>query len=498
MKAIILASGIGSRLTPLTKEIPKSLINLGGFTILERIIQSLIDNDITDIIITTGHLENKIKEFVRNKYPKINVTYVRNPIYEKTNYIYSLWLAKESSKDSDIILLHGDLIYDFKLMKNIVKEDKTCVLVKKGGRIPRKDFKARIKNGLVTEIGVNVSGSDVKFCAPLYKFLKPDYENLLDKIKEFVRNNKVDCYFEDAFNATTDKIKLYPLYYQKEFCMEIDDFDDFKKAEKLLKNNKENINLVKKTKNKKAIIIAGGLSSRLYPLTNNGPKCMLKVGGKTILQREIEAFRRCGVNDIVVITGYKKEKINYPDIRYCYDTGYQTPSILRGLFCAEEEMKDGFIFSYSDIIYTEDVVRKMLSNQNDVDLVVDVDWQDYYKGRTKHPIGEAENVIVREGKIIKIGKNLTAGESDGEFIGLAKFSKKGAEIFREESLRVRKEYSGKPFHEAKIFERSYLTDMFQELIDRGVNVHSAEIKKNWWEIDTDEDLEKVRKIFSKN
>ncbi len=249
---------------------------------------------------------------------------------------------------------------------------------------------------------------------------------------------------------------------------------------------------------KKAIIIAGGLSSRLYPLTNNGPKCMLKVGEKTILQREIEALRRCGVNDIVVVTGYKKEKINYPDIKYCYDGGYQTPSILRGLFCAEEEMKDGFIFSYSDIIYTENVVRKMLSSQNDVDLVVDVDWQDYYKGRTKHPIGEAENVVVQEGKIIKIGKNLTAGKSDGEFIGLAKFSKKGAEIFREEYLRVKKEYSGKPFHEAEIFERAYLTDMFQELIDQGVNIHPAEIKKNWWEIDTDEDLEKVRKIFSKN
>ena len=235
MKAIILASGEGKRLRPLTEKLPKPLIKLNGVTILERIIQSLVENNIIDIIITTGYLEEKIKEFIKNKYPELYITYVKNPIYDKTNYIYSLWLTKKASKNSDVILLHGDLVYDPKLMEKIVKENRTCVLIKKGGRVPKKDFKVRIKNRLITEIGVNVFGPDAKFCAPLYKFLKKDFKKLLKQIEKFIKDNRIDCYAEDAFNAISSEIKLFPIYYNKEFCMEIDDFDDLEKAKNILK-----------------------------------------------------------------------------------------------------------------------------------------------------------------------------------------------------------------------------------------------------------------------
>ncbi len=234
-KAIILASGIGKRLMPLTKETPKCLIDLGGVTILERIIESLRENKVNDIIITTGHLEEKIKDFMKNKYPEIDITYVKNPLYDKTDYIYSLWLAKEHSKDNDIILLHGDLVYDFKLMENIVKENKSSVLIKEKGDSPKKDFKARIENGLVSEIGVNVFGDNAKFCAPLYKFSKMDFQKLLAGVEDFVKNDKVNHYIEDAFNAMPNKIKLYPFYHDKEFCLEIDDFEDLEKAKNIFK-----------------------------------------------------------------------------------------------------------------------------------------------------------------------------------------------------------------------------------------------------------------------
>lgn len=235
MKAIILASGIGKRLMPLTKELPKPLIRLNGIPILERTIQSLIENNINDIIITTGHLEKKIKNFINNKYSEIKITYVRNPIYDRTNYIYSLWLTKEVSKNNDIILLHGDLVYDFKLIKRIVNEDKSCVLVKKEGDLSLKDFKVRVKNRLITEIGVNVFGNNAYVCAPLYKFLKKDFEKLLEEMEKFIKDNKVNCYVEDAFNAISNKIKLHLVYYGNEFCMEIDNFDDLEKAKNILK-----------------------------------------------------------------------------------------------------------------------------------------------------------------------------------------------------------------------------------------------------------------------
>ena len=235
MKAVILASGLGRRLMPLTKTIPKCLIELNGLTILEKIISSLIEYNIIDIIITTGHFSSKIKDFVKNKYEgRINVVYVENPIYDKTNYIYSLWLTKEFTENDDIVLLHGDLVYDPKLIERIVSADKSSVLIKKHGELPEKDFKARIKNGLISEIGVNVFGNDAKFCMPVYYFLKDDFKKLLAEIGEFTKNSKLNFYVEDAFNKISDQIKLHPVYYDKEFCMEVDDFNDLETARNFL------------------------------------------------------------------------------------------------------------------------------------------------------------------------------------------------------------------------------------------------------------------------
>ena len=235
-KAIILASGIGKRLKPLTDDTPKPLIKVGELCILERIIDSLMENNVKDIIITTGHLEEKIKEFVRNKYSKVNPAFVRNPIYDKTNYIYSLWVAREAVKDSDIILIHGDMFFDPNLMKRVAESDKSCALIRKSQDVPEKDFKARIKNGLIKEIGVNVFGDDARFCAPVYKILENDFSAWMEKIEEFVKENNTNVYAENALNLITDKIKFYPLYYNNELCMEIDDFSDLEKAKNYLKN----------------------------------------------------------------------------------------------------------------------------------------------------------------------------------------------------------------------------------------------------------------------
>ena len=248
--------------------------------------------------------------------------------------------------------------------------------------------------------------------------------------------------------------------------------------------------------NTKAIIIAAGIGIRLNPLTNNKPKCLLKIGGKTIMERQLATLREYGINDITIVRGYKGGMINFPEIRYYENTNYANNNILNSLFYAEKEMNGEFIVSYSDILYDKSVIEKLLNSQNDISLVVDTDWQEYYQGRTEHPIEQGENIIIRDGKILKIGKHLTADESHGEFIGMAKFSEKGGDIFKREFQRVKNQYWDKPFQEANIFEKAYLTDMFQELIDQGFDCYPVEIQKNWWEIDTKQDFQKVKKIFN--
>ena len=251
----------------------------------------------------------------------------------------------------------------------------------------------------------------------------------------------------------------------------------------------------------KVIILAGGLSSRLYPITNNKPKCMLEINGKSIIQRQKDIFNDLGINKIVVITGYCGKIINenHTDLIYIHEPedSYKVPGIVKGLFYAEKEMKGGFIFSYSDIVYTQDIAKKLLKTQGDIVLVVDTDWKKHYKGRTKHPLSEAELVKSKDGRVIKIGKDVVKiNEAQGGFIGLARFTDKGAEIIKEVYHDLLSKYKKTdPFQNTKEFQRAYLTDLIQELVDRNIEVKTADITSVWTEIDTDEDLERAKKIW---
>lgn len=248
----------------------------------------------------------------------------------------------------------------------------------------------------------------------------------------------------------------------------------------------------------KAIIIAGGQGVRLRPLTENVPKCFLPVGDKKIIDWILGALKKNGVKKVSLVTGYKGEllKENYFDLSFYDDSGYQKSSILRGLFCAQKEMDEDFIASYSDIIYSSEIIKKLISSKSDFSIVVDKNFKPKYNGRTLHPLSEAEKVVIKKGKIVKIGKIVDNDESNGEFIGLAKFSAKGAKIAVKIYNNLLKRLAGKPFQAAKEFEKAYLTDFFQELIDRGYEIRPIYINDDWIEIDTIEDLEKARKFLS--
>jgi len=253
----------------------------------------------------------------------------------------------------------------------------------------------------------------------------------------------------------------------------------------------------------KAIIVAAGPGKRLLPLTKDKPKCMLEVGGKTILQRVLNALRENGITDTVMVKGYKKDVINYPDIKYYYNTNYLENNILASLFYAEKEMKDGFIFSYSDIIYHANIVQKLLQSKKDISLVVDTDWAQRYKGRTLHPTDEAELVVVKNDRIVKISKFMNPDLAHGEFIGLAKFTRKGAEILIRNYKRIRtSQWCGfKEFHrfqDAVSIDKAYLTDMLQELSGRGYPIYNVDINGGWLEIDTSQDLQIARRIWKEN
>jgi len=238
MKALILNSGIGKRLSPFTQKNPKCFAKLNGKNILEHEIENIMNYDIKDIIITTGPFEEKIKEFMKNKFPKLNVNYVKNPKFESTNAIYSMWLVNDFI-DDDILYMHGDMVFDKELLGRLLNLDnKSCVLVNNKIEPPDKDFKGNIDEGFVKKIGVDISGDNTYFLPPIYKFIKSDFMIWMKEIERFVKEGNVNVYGEDAFNNISERFKLFPVYYGDEFCMEIDNFDDLEIAQKYFTHNK--------------------------------------------------------------------------------------------------------------------------------------------------------------------------------------------------------------------------------------------------------------------
>ena len=192
------------------------------------------------------------------------------------------------------------------------------------------------------------------------------------------------------------------------------------------------------------------------------------------------------------------EKINYKGIKYFENTDYKNNNILNSIFYAEDFINGNIIISYSDILFDSTVVKRLLKSNHDISVVVDIDWRGYYVGRKDHPISEAENVIFNSNnEVEKIGKINTGNEEvHGEFIGMIKLSNRGTEIFKQHFNRLKKIYWNKPFQRAKIFQKAYLTDFIQELVDIGIKVHCVIIESGWKEIDTVEDYQKALKEFN--
>lgn len=246
-----------------------------------------------------------------------------------------------------------------------------------------------------------------------------------------------------------------------------------------------------------AIIIAGGKSTRLRPLSNEIPKTMIEVYGKSVLERQVEVFQSCGISDITAVTGYHSEKVNLPNINCIKNEKYETTNVNEGLFCAKAKLSDSVIITYGDIIFDNEVLEQTLNFKGDVGVVIDLDWKKQYTGKFGRPISEADNVIMNKKQILKISKNLTKKDDLvlAESIGIFKLSKTGAKILLDRYNHLKKSHKGK-FYSASSFKNAFFMDMIQYLIDTNVTVEPIPINGRWCEIDTQLDLERAKEIFS--
>ncbi len=234
-QVIILNSGSGSRMGELTKDLPKCLVELkNGETILSRQISFLTALGIEDIIITTGPFEEKVRSHLEERFPAVRVRYVHNRRYRETNYIYSLLLAGDMIRE-ELLLMHGDMVFVPEALERLMAaEVGNRVLVNPHVPLPEKDFKAELKEGRIRRIGVDTFGPDCVFLLPIYRLTKDAFAKWYGEMKIFEAEKNLQVYAENALNNLLSELVLKPVALDGEFCMEIDDRADLKKARRYL------------------------------------------------------------------------------------------------------------------------------------------------------------------------------------------------------------------------------------------------------------------------
>ncbi|MCR4688274.1 MAG: NTP transferase domain-containing protein [Saccharofermentans sp.] len=225
MIALILNSGLGKRMGSYTKEHPKCMTEITDKdTIISRQLRLLAKMGIRGAVITTGPFTDVFEDYVRALDTGLDISFVNNPIYDKTNYIYSIYMARELL-DDDILLMHGDLVFDETVLEGIYGFGGSCVAVSSTLALPEKDFKAVIEGGKVTKVGIEFFDNAMA-CQPLYRLDRKDWKIWLDAIVSFCEAGTTSCYAENALNLVADKTNIIPYDVKDTLCGEIDNEED--------------------------------------------------------------------------------------------------------------------------------------------------------------------------------------------------------------------------------------------------------------------------------
>jgi choline kinase len=260
---------------------------------------------------------------------------------------------------------------------------------------------------------------------------------------------------------------------------------------------------------KRAILIAAGRGKRLGPHTEAIPKGMVPVGAHPIIGWQWRALAAAGIEELVVIRGYHADVMTDfishrlaqaaappRSLQFVDNHEWQSNNVLLSLACARHALDDATMILYSDIIFTPAVAAAAVASPHDFGLVIDRDFRSIYEGRTEHPLDEGEvSDLHPDGRVHRVGKRaLAPADAIGEFIGLVKLSASGARTLRARIEQRLQDYAGRehePYQRAASFRNGYLTDVLQDLIDTGTDMHPVLIDGQWREIDTPQDLERA-------
>jgi len=239
-------------------------------------------------------------------------------------------------------------------------------------------------------------------------------------------------------------------------------------------------------KKPKVILLVAGEGKRLRPYTLDRPKCMVEIDGSSLIDRQLTVLKAEGLDDIVMIGGYKADMLKREGIKLKINPRYYETNMVWTLFSAKEELEGDIVVSYGDIVYSREILQALLKSTADIAVTIDKDWESYWRVRNENPLDDAETLKLREdGMISEIGqKPKSLNEIEGQYMGLMKFSAEGVRKIKE------------VFHTAvddgnllgKSVENAYMTDLLQAVIDSGQKITPVHVNGGWVEVDTVDDL----------
>lgn len=242
----------------------------------------------------------------------------------------------------------------------------------------------------------------------------------------------------------------------------------------------------------KAIILAAGEGSRLKPLTNDKPKCLVELKGKRLIEYQFDNFKKAGINDIIIIKGYKIEAFPNYDAKEYVNILYNETNMVYSLFTARDEMNSDLIISYGDIVYDYSVLKKVLDAKGDIVIASDKKWLEYWSKRFDNPLDDAETFeTIYDDYVCSLGKKpKSIKEIQGQYIGLIKCSLNGIRYLLSayDKCSANEADSKNAWESGRTLKKAYMTDLLNFAASEGM-VNCVEIERNWFEIDNLKDLE---------
>lgn len=240
----------------------------------------------------------------------------------------------------------------------------------------------------------------------------------------------------------------------------------------------------------RALILAAGRGNRMGPLGDERPKCLVELGGRPLIERQIAALKRGGAEKIGVVTGYRSEMVVFSGLSYFANERWAGTNMVMSLACAAQWLRSGpVIVSYADIFYRSELVRGLVDAAGELVISYDRDWRRLWAERFADPLSDAETFrIDSDGQLLEIGGKANRLEDiEGQYMGLLKFTP-AAWTAIELLLSAL---------EPGFRDRLDMTGLLRRLLAaKALRIDTLATAGQWGEIDNQEDLALYQRMFS--